>query len=157
MFINDREAVDIDIATTFSLNSNGVGFGVIVRRADTNSDTLYRTWVRTDRQLRITKIVDGQSTELGELDDILITEGVFYRMRLLVQTAGSETILKVKMWPVSDPEPAAWDIETTDNEPSLQNVAGRFGINFDPFVNRILLVDDFTATTLDGGNHITTF
>ena len=51
------------------------------------------------------------------------------RFRMRMQVAGTNpTTIRIKVWPVSQPEPSAWQLVTTDSEAVLQS-GGGFGVH----------------------------
>jgi len=80
----------------------------------------------------------GLWRELGGIEqDIVIEEFAFapeveYRLRLRIkQLSALETMLGAKMWPLGEPEPEAWTVETIDDAASLQKRAG--GVALDAY------------------------
>jgi len=71
-----------------------------------------------------------------------------YRVHFQVyQVDSATTSLRGKIWPATDCEPSAWQIETTDTTPSLQYVRGNFAFdvyNYSGTAN--VLVSDLVIT-----------
>jgi len=53
--------------------------------------------------------------------------GRWYRMKFEARTQGSTAMLRGKVWPRGEPEPAAWTIEATHEQGNLQGSPGFFG------------------------------
>jgi hypothetical protein len=155
-FINTQVTRDVDITSSFNISSNAAGFGLMARGIDTNADgsldTHYYTQVISSTAsnsytFRLYKSVAGVSTLLANTSLYYASSGVEFKMRLQAfSNPDNTTTLKARMWASASAEPTTWDINITNNEPALQNVDGRFGMRFKMFQNRIITVDDFTAT-----------
>ncbi len=154
-FVNNLVSRDVDLTATFSISSNAAGFGLMGRGIDSNSDgsldTYYYTQVISSTAssaytFRLYKSVNGVSTVLASTS-LYALSGAEYKMRLTIASnPDNTTSVKGKMWLSADPEPGTWSIDVTNNEPTLQNVDGRFGTRFKMFQNRIVTIDDFTAS-----------
>ena len=146
-YINSAQAENVDQTTTFNISANAMRFGMMARRDDADSDTYYYSQVVSRKsRISIYKVVDGSSTQLGIVSIPVVSRGVDWIMRFVVETSGSTTMLKAKVWSASASEPAAFDIEFMDAEPRLQNVTGRFGFRYELFRNRVTHTDDYVAT-----------
>ena len=53
--------------------------------------------------------------------------GVWYRMKFAAQTRGDAAVLRGKVWPRDEPEPATWTIEAVHERGNLQGSPGFFG------------------------------
>ncbi len=53
--------------------------------------------------------------------------GVWYRLKLTVETKGDSAVVKGKAWPRDEAEPAAWTAETTDSRPNREGSAALYG------------------------------
>jgi gluconolactonase len=61
---------------------------------------------------------------------LALADGVPYRVRFRVhQIDPSNTRLQAKIWPVGDPEPFLWNVDTTDGTPVLQGTAGGIALD----------------------------
>lgn len=76
--------------------------------------------------------VGGTETSIQILFDAALDfqDGVAYRVRFRVeQIDGSTTMLRAKVWPVAQAEPANWHVEVTDSTPELQGIAGGMALD----------------------------
>jgi outer membrane protein assembly factor BamB len=53
--------------------------------------------------------------------------GVWYRMKLTVETRGDTAVIRGKVWPRDQAEPAEWTIETTDSRPNTEGCPALYG------------------------------
>jgi outer membrane protein assembly factor BamB len=51
----------------------------------------------------------------------------WYTMKLRVEPAGSQAIVRGKLWPRGEAEPEAWTVEMVDKSPNLHGTPGLFG------------------------------
>ena len=145
-YINTNNAEDVDASVTFSINSNAMSFGMVSRRSDADSDTYYYSKVDSNKGgVSIYKVVNGVDTKLGQITNPNITSGTDWNMRFVTSTNGAVTDLSVKVWLAGSSEPASFQLELTDGEPSLQNASGRFGLRYKMFRNRVAQTDDYQA------------
>ncbi len=146
-YVNTLNAEDVEASVTFNISSNGMSFGMLARRADTDSDTYYCTSIRSRFDgVSIFKCVDGKGTRLaGGGKGKNVTPGKDWRMRFTVQTVGRSTALRVKVWEAGSPEPEESDAEVTDAESRLQGVSGRFGLRYGLFHHRLAMTDEYEA------------
>ena len=80
------------------ISADGMGFGLIARRSDSDSDTFYYVTVTAGSggsdTLRICKSVDGTETVLLDTQ-VNASDDTWYKMRFLCKTNGSSTDMKV--------------------------------------------------------------
>lgn len=89
-------------------------------------------------RLGLWREVDGTEIEIVNVTSFGFTlaSNEVYALRFqCTQQDASTTRLRGRIWRASDPEPATWQLETTDTTPSLQNVSGD------------LAVDSYTSAT----------
>lgn len=79
---------------------------------------------------------DGHEEQLAGTDDPTpgMQSGVVYCVRFRVEQGVGETLLRAKIWPSGQAEPAAWAVQVTDATPALQNLSG--GYAFDAWSSR---------------------
>ncbi|MGA9334168.1 MAG: hypothetical protein WBV39_07820 [Rudaea sp.] len=78
------------------------------------------------------KEIDGMEIQIDHQPSPYptISAGVDYRVRFQVLQSGpTQTLVRAKMWPDGDPEPAVWQATTTDTSPELQNISGDIAID----------------------------
>jgi hypothetical protein len=69
--------------------------------------------------------------------------GVWYRMKFEAGTRGDAAVLRGKVWPRSEPEPAGWTVEAVHERGNLQGSPGFFGNSkvSEIYVDNILVED----------------
>lgn len=77
-----------------------------------------------------------------------------YRIRYQVfQSTAASTVLRAKVWPAADVEPAAWTIEETNGHAVLQNVAASFAVDiYNASGAHPIFLDDFVLRRLTGAS-----
>ena len=131
--------VDVYVTVEFEAWSQQ-GFGFYVRQnggALTQTSTPgqgYAVYVEGgfERAIGVWKETDGVEVVLANATDPIgggLSDGVRYRIRFQCEQAGDATALRFKLWPESDSEPDAWQLEHTDGTPELQNLAGSFAVD----------------------------
>jgi len=76
--------------------------------------------------------IDGQEQQIGHQPSPYptISASVEYRVRFQVlQTSSTATLLRAKMWPDGDAQPADWQASATDSSTELQNVSGGIAVD----------------------------
>lgn len=74
--------------------------------------------------------VDGHEMILAPYTAKMIVPGVTYAVRFRVTQDGPATTrLQTRLWPASELEPGHWDIDLTDDTPSLQGLEGGLAID----------------------------
>jgi hypothetical protein len=97
------------------------------------------------------KLVAGILTEIGSTN-VPVTTPV--EMRFAVTTeAGPVTRLQAKLWDVGSGEPVSWQVDFTNNDAALQEVAGSPGVGANPLLTngRAATFDGLGWTNNDGG------
>jgi hypothetical protein len=88
----------------------------------------------------VEEIIAGETVDGGFLES-----GVEYRARFRCTQEGPETRLQAKIWPASEPEPDAWQVDVLDATPELQNVGGTLAVDIYNYQGTAsILVDDIT-------------
>jgi hypothetical protein len=156
----DAPCVDAEIAFSFEFTeSASQGVGGYVRQNGGHLQTTdppgegYVVFVESFRDpagIGIWREVGGVEQQLEGTVAVPIEPGVVYRARMrVVQEDATTTRLQARMWPESDAEPTVWQIERTDQTPSLQGKAG--GVALDAWSSRTdgaagdLFVDDIVV------------
>jgi hypothetical protein len=155
------EETDVDIAVTVEFESwTQQGFGFYVRQ---NGGALlqtstpgqgYAVYVEGGFERAI-----GAWREIGGVEEVLanvtepigegLSDGVRYRIRFQCQQMGDVTALRIKLWPESESEPSAWQLEHTDGTPELQNTAGSFAVDLYNYAGTgSIFVDDIEIRPL---------
>jgi hypothetical protein len=158
MTIAGDAAVDVDatLVVTFD-DPDHQGAGFYVRQ---NGGALHETnppgqgyeiYLEGDvvQTLSVWREVGGNEFVVASVMDPIPTglePGVAYALRLQCVQAGAVTELRVKAWPADEAEPAAWQLETTDATPQLQNIAGGFAVDvYNYFGTNDIYVDDIVV------------
>ena len=68
--------------------------------------------------------------------------GVWYRMKIRVETDGMTATVRGKVWKRDEAEPAAWTVEAIDEAPNLVGSPGLFG----SATNAEFYMDNLTVT-----------
>jgi len=128
---------DVDARWVFDYEDPGnEGAGLYVRQDGSyvgNGYALFFEGATGPNHLGVWRAVNGVETLFAEvLGPVPFTAGTTYHVRFqVVQLTATTTRLRGKVWPDGTAEPVAWTIETTDDTPTLQNVAGTLA--FDEF------------------------
>lgn len=78
-----------------------------------------------------------------------LLDGVPYRLRFQCEQVGPVTQLRARVWPAAEVEPTGWDVEITDDTPTLQDTAGSFAVDLFNYVNPVAaFVDDIEIRVL---------
>lgn len=153
-----------DIEVTFQLQfenlaMQGVGYyvrqnGGWLRNTATHGQG-YAVFVEGFRgsRLGVWKEVDGQEIEILPFTGFATSfqSGVLYQVRFRVtQDTPTQTRLQARLWVAAQAEPTAWQLDTTDATPSLQNLSG--GMAVDSYstqttgtITAATLIDNITA------------
>jgi len=51
----------------------------------------------------------------------------WYTLKLQASNSGAQAVVRGKVWPRGDPEPAAWTVEASDDRPNVQGSPGLYG------------------------------
>ncbi|MCX4241876.1 hypothetical protein [Paraliomyxa miuraensis] len=96
--------------------------------------------------------VDGEEMILSQYAPNPIAAGMVYAVRFRVtQLDATTTRLQTRIWPAGSAEPGSWDVDVTDDTPSLQDQPG--GLAIDAWSQHIagipsdLFVDDIVVTS----------
>lgn len=153
--------VEVSVRVTFEdVGTQGVGFYVRQNggwlQGTTPHGSGYAVFLEGFRGSRIGvwHEINGVEQEIAFDDDIAtLASFTQYRVRFRVTQEGAETRLRARVWLVGTIEPTTWQVDATDDEPSLQNVAGGFAV--DSWSTRIeapltagTLVDDIVIVGL---------
>jgi hypothetical protein len=82
--------------------------------------------------------IDGVEQQIGHQPPPYptITAGIDYRVRFQVlQADATQTLVRAKMWPTAESEPATWQTSANDASVELQNISG--GIAVDSWSNYV--------------------
>jgi outer membrane protein assembly factor BamB len=80
-----------------------------------------------DQQLRIIYWPPQVATQFSKIIPFTWKPNVWYTMKLQASTDGDKAVLRGKVWPRDEKEPAAWTIEVADDMPNLQGSPGLVG------------------------------
>lgn len=144
--------VDSDQSVSIALDNTTVYGGLVARRGTPTGYYGVIVGQTGSERLRFYKIVGGVYSQVaisaasppaGVAN--MATVNNWYRLRFKVTQTTSGTSLQAKLWQGS--EPSGWTLEFTDNEVSLQNVAGYAGIvaSAGTSTNKHLYYDDYAA------------
>jgi phage replication-related protein YjqB (UPF0714/DUF867 family) len=118
---------DVDVAVTFSTDSLAAGgpqfLALTGRWADVNNNYLLRCALNADQSITLTlrRRLSGTETLLATHNSLL-THTVGERLRMRLQVAGST--LRGRIWDPAMPEPAGWQVATTDTGITAAGSAG---------------------------------
>lgn len=91
-----------------------------------NSDRYYRLRCYEGGSMHIDP--HGTSMTSGQVDTgVVMTPNVWYQFRVQVEDTGSATAVRAKIWPASNQEPTAWQVDCTDSS-STRRVGGTVGL-----------------------------
>lgn len=128
LYLEDVSAQQVGGTVDFSLDKEPQGdvYVTVAARRIGDSEYRVRARLRSDStMLMLTRVVNGTQTTLAyeTLPDMAFTQGDTFRMR--VQAVGQdETTLSGKLWRAGQPEPSAWQVESTDDAAALQAPGG---------------------------------
>jgi gluconolactonase len=129
--------LETDVEATFTtefedLDTQGVGF--YVRQNGGHLDQTvptgqgYAVFVEGFRGFHgigVWREVDGIEQAILIDTGLALSNGVAYRVRFRVhQINAATTRLLARIWPAADPEPATWNVNTTDSSVELQGLSG---------------------------------
>lgn len=131
-YLGSPHVTDSDVTATLTTDKAGTGSGmfayVAARRVGYNNE--YRARVRLNGKsvgLALTKLAGSASEGLllteVTLPGISYTPGMLLNIRTQV-TGVNPTTVRARVWPANTPEPAAWQLSTTDTTPTLQAAGG---------------------------------
>jgi hypothetical protein len=136
------DCVEVDVEGTFTFELANVvtpGVGLYVRHnggfLDQTAPTGegYVTFVQAfgpATGISLWQEVDGQEINLAPYTPIPIAVDTVYAVRLRVtQLDAVTTRLRTRVWPAAQAEPVAWDVDLTDDAPSLQQIGGGIAID----------------------------
>lgn len=154
------DCTDIDLTFTFEMSMPATqGFGIYVRQnggylVDTNpTGEGYSTFLQAFNEAGISvwREVDGVEQIIGGVTPGPLEPNVVYHARLRVtQMDPGTTRLRARYWPTGAAEPGGWQVERTDDSPSLQTAGG--GIAVDAYLTpqasgpMDFFVDDIVAS-----------
>lgn len=152
--------IDVDIAYTVvfeDLDNQGVGLYARQNGGFPNEDPpgegygVFAAGSAYQDHFGIWRENDGTEIAIHQvsLDERGYQSGVPYRIRFQCFTVDDMTQLRIRMWPVGDPEPDTWSIDQPDNTYGLQELAGSFALDLYNFAGTSsILVDDIVITEL---------
>lgn len=144
VFVLDHDVANSDLRATISMSNVQARFGIVARGA--GYAEYYAAHIGPGNHIRLTRC--------GHHDEKVLARKPFYveanrRYRIRFHVRGSNPVrLKVKAWPVTEPEPRTWNIDTADASPGALTGAGPFGLFAEHAVDgrgAALRVSDFVA------------
>lgn len=131
---------DVEVLVTMEfedLATQGIGFyvrqngGYLAETTPTGEGyAVFVEGFRGFEGIGVWREVNGSEQSILIDTGLSLTDGVPYRVRFRVhQQDASTTRLQARIWPVADPEPFGWNVDTTDSTPSIQNVAGAMAVD----------------------------
>jgi hypothetical protein len=144
ILVLDHDVANADLRATISMSNASARFGLLAR-AYGYAD-YYAAHLGPGNHIRLTRC--------GHHDEKVLARKPFYveanrRYRIRFQVRGSGPVrLKVKAWPVTDPEPPGWNVDVTDASPGALTGPGPFGLFAEHAVDgrgAALRVSDFVA------------
>ncbi len=144
ILVLDHDVANADLRATISMSNASARFG-LVARAYGYAD-YYAAHIGPGNHIRLTRC--------GHHDEKVLARKAFhveanrrYRIRFHVRGAGPVR-LKLKAWPLTEPEPAGWNIDVQDASPAALTGAGPFGLFAEHAVDgrgAALRVSDYVA------------
>ena len=144
ILVLDHDVANADLRATISMSNESARFGIVARTA--GYAEYYAAHIGPDNHIRLTRC--------GHHDEKVLARKPFYveanrRYRIRFHVRGANPVrLKVKAWPVTEPEPRDWNIDTADASPGALTAAGPFGMFAEHGVDgrgAALRVSDFVA------------
>ncbi|HEV2755474.1 MAG TPA: alkaline phosphatase D family protein [Actinomycetota bacterium] len=124
ILVLDHDVANVDLRATISMSNPSARFGLLAR-ASGYAD-YYAAHIGPGNHLRLVRC--------GHHDEKILARKPFYveasrRYRIRFQVRGTRPVrLKVKAWPVNEPEPPGWNVDTADASPAALTDAGPFGV-----------------------------
>lgn len=87
----------------------------------------YTLDMQGDQQKLQLRLWDSQLERFSKTIDFPFEADKWYTMKFQASTSNGKAILKGKVWPRGEEEPAAWTIEAVDDLPTLAAAPGMFG------------------------------
>ncbi|HEX2295247.1 MAG TPA: alkaline phosphatase D family protein [Actinomycetota bacterium] len=152
IFVLDHDVANADLRTTISMSNAQARFGFVARAA--GYADYYAAHIGPGNHIRVVRC--------GHHDEKVLGRKPFHveanrRYRLRFQVRGANPVrLKVKAWPVTEPEPRAWNIDTADASPGALTGRGPFGLFAEHAVDgrgAALKVSDFVAWSQEKGSY----
>ncbi|HYP23515.1 MAG TPA: alkaline phosphatase D family protein [Actinomycetota bacterium] len=144
IFVLDHDVANADLRATISMSNEQARFGIVAR--GTGYAEYYAAHIGPGNHIRLVRC--------GHHDEKVLARKPFYveanrRYRIRFQIRGAAPVrLKVKAWPVTEPEPRTWNIDTADPSPGALTTPGPFGLFAEHGVDgrgAALRVSDFVA------------
>lgn len=124
ILVLDHDVANVDLRATISMSNASARFGLLARALGYGD--YYAAHLGPGNHLRLVRC--------GHHDEKVLARKPFsvvpnrrYRIRFQVR-GGTPVRLKVKAWPVTAPEPSAWNVDTTDASTAALRDAGPFGM-----------------------------
>ncbi|MDQ3981393.1 MAG: hypothetical protein M3271_01785, partial [Actinomycetota bacterium] len=124
ILVLDHDVADADLRATISMSNASARFGLLARAAGYTD--YYAAHIGPGHHIRLTRC--------GHHDEKMLARKAFYveanrRYRIRLRVRGSGPVrLKVKAWPLTEPEPTGWNIDIADASPGALTEAGPFGL-----------------------------
>ncbi|MDQ4124183.1 MAG: alkaline phosphatase D family protein [Actinomycetota bacterium] len=144
ILVLDHDVANADLRATISMSNASARFGIVARA--TGYADYYAAHIGPGNHIRLTRCGHHDETVLAR-KPFFVEANRRYRIRFHVRGAGPVR-LKVKAWPVTEPEPRDWNIDTADPSPRALTMPGPFGLFAEHGVDgrgTALRVSDFVA------------
>ncbi|MDQ3953599.1 MAG: alkaline phosphatase D family protein [Actinomycetota bacterium] len=144
ILVLDHDVTNADLRATISMSNATARFGVVAR-ASGYAD-YYAAHIGPRNHVRLVRC--------GHHDEKVLARKPFFvqpnrRYRVRFQARGAGPVrLKLKVWPATEPEPRAWNVDTADAGPDALTSSGPFGLFAEHAVDgrgAVLRVSDFVA------------
>ncbi|UOX99811.1 PKD domain-containing protein [Blastococcus sp. PRF04-17] len=131
VWLGSTTRTDTDLRFTFALDKRPSGSGayldVVGRRVGTDSEYRARLVMRADGRIVVQlTALRGTSSPVGLATAVTLPTTITYaantELGVRMQVTGTNpTTIRLKVWPTTQPEPAAWQTTATDTFAALQN------------------------------------
>jgi PKD repeat protein len=137
-YLTTATAPAVDLVTDVSLDraitGNGAFVSVVGRRISEGNDYRLKLQYRSNGTVgvfleRYVGGVQTQMTFVANVPGLTVAPNDVLRVRLQVDGTSS-TLVRGKVWRVSEAEPAAWLVSTTDATPAVLQAPGHIGVHF---------------------------
>ena len=128
-WLGSTPKTDTDLRATFTVDrvptGNGIYLDVVGRRVSTNNEYRAQVLLRSSGDIDVgLSALRGSSTD-ADIQSVRRLAGVTFgagtQLNVRFQVTGTNpTTLRLKVWPASSTEPAAWQLTGTDTGAALQ-------------------------------------
>jgi hypothetical protein len=148
ILVLDHDVANADLRATISLSNASARFGIVARAA--GYADYYAAHLGPGNHVRLTRCSHHDEKVLAR-KPFYVEANRRYRIRFHVRGA-NPVRLRVKAWPVTEPEPPGWNIDVADAAPAALTSRGPFGLFAEHAIDgrgAALRVSDFVARSPD--------